>query len=221
MDTAAEYRRGARDPSRPQTPSADLPGGSHAAASAGVTSASLRPGEAADSQPFVQPGPSPRVSRNTTADGPELEVRRRGLVADLRREAGIREAGAEEGYLARVRAAALRFRTQEAASGDIRASVTALEAYVSISALPPSEAPNPPARMAKRLLRKAMFFGLHHLADQTSALGWATVWLGTSVAERVERLEGAISATDSEWRRQITDLRARLDRLETERGGPT
>lgn len=155
------------------------------------------------------------MSAATPRDGSDASSTQ--LMAELRQEAKIRESSGEAAYLERIRAAALRFRTQEAASGDIRSSVTALEQYVSITAVPALEAPNAGARMAKRILRKAMFFGLHHLAEQTSALGWATVWLGTSVAERIERLEAGASARDSDWRREMTELQARLERLERSR----
>ena len=56
---------------------------------------------------------------------------------------------------------------------------------------------------AKKVVRKAVFFAVNHLAEQMRALGWATTSVGTAAAERIEQLES-----------RVHELEARLARLD-------
>jgi hypothetical protein len=47
-----------------------------------------------------------------------------------------------------------------------------------------------------------------------SSLGYAVVWLGNATADRIETLERRLGETDEGLRREIAELRDRLDRLE-------
>ena len=99
----------------------------------------------------------------------------------------------------------------------IRAALALVEQHAVITATPPMDSPRRGAAAAKQVVQRAIFFATHHIATQTSALGAATVWLGTAAADRIEGLERRIRQTDQGLRREIEELRARIEHLERDR----
>ena len=111
------------------------------------------------------------------------------------------------GYVDRVREHAARFALRTAAPGDIRAAITLLEEQTNLQALAPVEGRSRGVVAAKKVVRKAVFFTVHHLAEQMRALGWATASVGTAAAERIEQLEA-----------RVLELEARVRELEDPSG---
>ena len=108
-------------------------------------------------------------------------------------------------YVDRVHREAARFALRTAASDDIRAAVALLEEQTDVQAIAPIDARNRGVDAAKKVVRKAVFFAVNHLAEQVRALGWAATSVGTAAAERIEQLEA-----------RVLDLETRLARVETD-----
>jgi hypothetical protein len=94
-----------------------------------------------------------------------------------------------------------------AAPGDIRAAIALLEEQTNVQALAPTDSRHPGVATAKKIVRKAVFFAVHHLTEQMRALGWATTSVGTAAAERIEQLEV-----------RVRELEARLERVDPREG---
>lgn len=107
-------------------------------------------------------------------------------------------------YVDRVREHADRFALRTAAPDDIRAAIALLEEQTNIEAIAPIDARNRGVEAAKKVVRKAVFFTVHHLTEQMRALGWATTSVGVAAAERIEHLEA-----------RVDELEARLARLDS------
>jgi hypothetical protein len=95
-------------------------------------------------------------------------------------------------YVDRVRDQAARFTLRTAAPGDIRAAIALLEEQTNVQALAPVDSRNRGVGAAKKVVRKAVFFTVHHLTEQMRALGWATTSVGNAAAERIEQLEARV-----------------------------
>jgi hypothetical protein len=95
-------------------------------------------------------------------------------------------------YVDRVHEQAARFALRTAEPGDIRAAISLLEEQTNVQALAPIDATNPAIAAAKKVVRKGVFFAVHHLTEQMRALGWATTSVGIAAAERIERLEARV-----------------------------
>ena len=108
-------------------------------------------------------------------------------------------------YVDRVREQSDRFGLRTAAPDDIRAAVALLEEQTNVQAIAPIEARNRGVGAAKKVVRKAVFFTLHHLTEQMRALGWAATSVGTAAAERIEQLEA-----------RLLEVETRLARLESD-----
>jgi hypothetical protein len=108
-------------------------------------------------------------------------------------------------YVDRVREQSDRFTLRTAATDDIRAALTLLEEQTNMQAIAPIEARNRGVGAAKKVVRKAVFFTVHHLTEQMRALGWATTSVGTAAAERIEQLEN-----------RLHEVETRLARLESD-----
>jgi hypothetical protein len=117
-------------------------------------------------------------------------------------------------YVERVRAEAAKLSTPDDDVDDIRAAVALIEQHASISPAAPTDSAHKAASAAKQVVQRAVFFSMHHLATQVSSLGYAVVWLGNATADRIETLERRLGETDEGLRREIAELRDRLDRLE-------
>jgi len=142
---------------------------------------------------------------------PRAEVRERveRAAADLEARDDFPRAYVE---LARSSAAALA--APETDVDDIRAALALVEEHAVVTATPPTDSARRGAAAAKQVVQRAIFFATHHIATQTSALGAATVWLGTAAADRIEGLERRIRQTDQGLRREIAELRERIEQLE-------
>jgi hypothetical protein len=136
--------------------------------------------------------------------------------ADARERArtAARAAGSDpafpSAYVDDARAESARLAAPETRDDDIRAAIAMVETRAQVSDVAPVTSTNSPTRAAKTVVRKAVFFTTHHLAAQISALGWATAWLGTATADRIEALE-----------RELAALRERVARLEGDDDSPT
>jgi hypothetical protein len=115
-------------------------------------------------------------------------------------------------YVDRVHHQAARFALRTAAPGDIRAAIALLEEQTNVQALAPVDSRNRGVGAAKKVVRKAVFFAVHHLTEQMRALGWAATSVGTAAAERIEQLEA-----------RVHELEVRLEReeLDERHGGST
>ena len=109
-------------------------------------------------------------------------------------------------YVGRVRDQAAAFALRTAAPDDIRAAIALLEEQTNVDAQAPIEARNRGVGMAKKAVRKAVFFTTDHVTEQMRALGWATTSVAEAMAERVEALEARV--------RELEDLVARLEGVE-------
>jgi hypothetical protein len=100
-------------------------------------------------------------------------------------------------YVDRVREQSARFALRTAAPDDIRAAVSLLEEQTNIQAIAPIEARNRGVSAAKLVVRKAVFFTVHHLTEQVRALGWAATSVGVAAAERIEALEARVHGLEA------------------------
>ncbi|HUI47263.1 MAG TPA: hypothetical protein VL119_01105 [Acidimicrobiia bacterium] len=100
-------------------------------------------------------------------------------------------------YLDQVYAERDRFVLRTAPTGDIRAAVALLEEQTNLDASAPLDSRNRGVTAAKQVVRKATFFAINHLAEQTRALGWASAAVGRATAERIEQLEADVRALEA------------------------
>ncbi len=100
-------------------------------------------------------------------------------------------------YFAQLRSEAARFALRTAEPGDLRAAIDLLEEQTNIQALAPIDARNGVVASAKKLVRKAVFFAVNNLAEQTRALGWAATSVGQAAAERIEELEARVARLEA------------------------
>jgi hypothetical protein len=112
-------------------------------------------------------------------------------------------------FAARLDRERARFALRTADTDDIRAALALLEEQTDVQPLAPVDSRNAGVAAAKRVVRKAVFFAMHHLAEQLQALGWAATAVGTAAAERIEALE-----------QRVSDLEARLAQPEPPAGDP-
>jgi hypothetical protein len=105
-------------------------------------------------------------------------------------------------YVDRVHDQAARFTLRTAAPGDIRAAIALLEEQTNLQALAPVDSRNRGVAAAKKVVRKAVFFTVHHLTEQMRALGWATTSVGNAAAERIEQLEARVQALELQLERE-------------------
>jgi hypothetical protein len=121
------------------------------------------------------------------------------LRAEIEAEARRAEAAAgfPADYLGRLRAEAGRFALRNAEPGDLRAAVALLEEQCNVDTLAPLTSRNRGVEGAKLVVRKAVNFALHHLAEQVQALGWATASVGEAAATRIEELEARVRALEA------------------------
>jgi hypothetical protein len=123
--------------------------------------------------------------------------------ADVRAEieAAARQTAARadfpSAYLGRVHTETDRFELRTADLGDIRAAVALLEEQTNVHAAAPVESRNRGVAATKVVVRKAVFFAMNHLAEQTRALGWAAASVGEAAAERIEQLEARVRELES------------------------
>jgi hypothetical protein len=85
-----------------------------------------------------------------------------------------------------------RFSLRTAAPDDIRAAIALLEEQTNVQAVAPIDSRYRAVGAAKKVVRKAVFFTVHHLTEQMRALGWAATSVGTAAAERIEALEARV-----------------------------
>ena len=128
---------------------------------------------------------------------PRADVR--ATIEATAREAATRP-GFPAGYVQRVREQRARFELRTAAPDDIRAALALLEEQTNVDALAPVESRNRGVGAAKKVVRKAVFFAVNHVAEQLRALGWATMSVGTAAAERIERLEQRVDGLERRLR---------------------
>jgi hypothetical protein len=131
---------------------------------------------------------------------PHADVR--GEIEEAARQTAAR-ADFPVAYLDRVHAETDRFELRTADLGDIRAAVALLEEQTNVHASAPVDSRNRGVAATKVVVRKAVFFAMNHLAEQTRALGWAAASVGEAAAERIEQLEA-----------RVHDLESRLAALE-------
>ena len=110
-------------------------------------------------------------------------------------------------YVERVHDEAARFTLRTAAPGDIRAAIALLEEQTNVQALAPVDSRNRGVGAAKKVVRKAVFFTVHHLTEQMRALGWAMTSVGNAAAERIEQLEARVSELEARLAREEDDER--------------
>ena len=100
-------------------------------------------------------------------------------------------------YFAQMRVEAKRFALRIADPSDIRAAVSILEEQANVHASAPVDSRNRGISAAKLVVRKAVFFAVNHLAEQTKALGWAAASVGRAATERIEQLEAKVRELES------------------------
>jgi hypothetical protein len=100
-------------------------------------------------------------------------------------------------YFAQMRTEAKRFALRIADPSDIRAAVSILEEQANVHASAPVDSRNHAISAAKLVVRKAVFFAVNHLAEQTKALGWAAASVGRAATERIEQLEAKVRELES------------------------
>jgi hypothetical protein len=100
-------------------------------------------------------------------------------------------------YVDLVNEQAARFTLRTAAPGDIRAAIALLEEQTNVQALAPTDSSYRGVATAKKVVRKAVFFTVHHLTEQMRALGWATTSVGIAAAERIEQLEARVQELEA------------------------
>jgi HAMP domain-containing protein len=144
------------------------------------------------------------------------ELPHRDLREQVARAASATESGTDfpRAYIEHVRTEAAKLATPDDEIDDIRAAVALIEQYASVSANAPTDSVRRSAAAAKQVVQRAVFFATHHLATQMSSLGYAVVWLGNATADRIEALEQRLGETDDRLRRELAELRDRIDRLE-------
>ena len=108
-------------------------------------------------------------------------------------------------YVERVHDQAARFTLRTAEPGDIRAAIALLEEQTNVQALAPVESRNRGVGAAKKVVRKAVFFTVHHLTEQMRALGWAATSVGNAAAERIEQLEARVHELEVRLARDEAD----------------
>jgi hypothetical protein len=146
------------------------------------------------------------VPDESTPDGPfPYETERTEIEAAARQLRARADFPAE--YVDRVDDQAARFVLRTAPSGDIRAAIALLEEQTNVQALAPTESRNAAVGAAKKIVRKAVFFTVHHMTEQMRAFGWATTSVVTAAAERIEQLEV-----------RVRELEARLEHVEPREG---
>jgi hypothetical protein len=131
----------------------------------------------------ARPGPAPNGPLPYAAERAEIEAAARRTIA---------RPDFPSDYLDRVRDQSARFTLRTAAPGDIRAAVALLEEQTNVQALAPVDSRTPGVGAAKKVVRKAVFFTVHHLTEQMRALGWAATSVGNAAAERIEALEARV-----------------------------
>ena len=143
----------------------------------------------------------------------------RGLPAEIDEAARELEASADfpSSYVALVRSRAARLSAPTVHAGDVRGALTLLEEYAYVDDEVPLEGRFAAIVHAKRLVRKATWFTTHHLANGVSSFGRASVWLGMTIAERLEQLESRLDDTAARTQTELAELQERVARLESGR----
>jgi hypothetical protein len=151
---------------------------------------------------------------NTTPSLPHADVRE--CVDRLAAEAET-SAQFPRVYVSRVRAEGEALGLPEAGSDDLHAALATMERSSLVTAEAPTASSRKVVTTAKKTIQRGVFFTTHHLATQVSSLGWAVVWFGNAVADRIEALERQVANDGEALRREVAELRERLDRIERER----
>jgi hypothetical protein len=116
-------------------------------------------------------------------------------------------------YVDRVYDQVARFSLRTAAPDNIRAAIALLEEQTNVQALAPIDSRHRGVGAAKKVVRKAVFFTVHHLTEQMRALGWAVTSVGNAAAERIEALEARV--------RELEVRLARIDPGESDQDSST
>jgi len=123
----------------------------------------------------------------------------------------LEESGSvDRSFLERVRSARSRLGVIELSPGDLSSALSLLEQYVTVDADVPTASNHLALGFGKRLLKRAFAFYARYLGQQVTLLGEAMVQYGTTVGERVDRLDGVLETT----RASLDELEARIRRLE-------
>jgi hypothetical protein len=134
--------------------------------------------------------------QNDRPEGPFPHPEIRTEIEEAARQTAAR-ADYPRAYLAQVHGETDRFALRTADLGDIRAAVALLEEQTNVQAAAPVESRNRGVAATKVVVRKAVFFAMNHLAEQTRALGWAAASVGEAAAERIEQLEARVRVLES------------------------
>lgn len=121
----------------------------------------------------------------------------------------------DAGYVAQVRDAVRRLGRRPAGDAALADALEDLGVVAAIDADIPVRSPRPLLRRVKQVVKALVGWYLRYLAAQTTALGQATVRLGSALAERIDGLDAA----DESLRVDVARLGRRVDELE-ERSGP-
>ena len=139
-----------------------------------------------------------------------------GLAAEVAAEAErlAAEPGFPAAYLARARAAAVRFAVTEGVQDDVRSAALLLEQQAVIDVEAPVASRTMPQRLVKQVVRKSVGWYVRFLGHQVGILGQATARFALVTAERLDRIEAAQSAEREAMAAEIAALQARVAELE-------
>lgn len=113
-------------------------------------------------------------------------------------------------YVERVRTAAARLGVREEGPDPARDALADLEELLPIDVDPPASSPRPPVRIVKSAVKRLVRWYLGYLSAQVTAVGEATLRLGTSLSDRVDDLD----STGRSQAAKLADLEQRVERLE-------
>ena len=129
-------------------------------------------------------------------------------MSDLPRAGQLEEA--DVAYVERVRAAAARLGVREEGPDPARDALADLEELLPLDVDPPAASPRPPVRIVKSAVKRLVRWYIGYLSAQVTAIGEATLRLGSSLSDRVDDLDSAGRANAA----KLAELQERVERLE-------
>lgn len=129
-------------------------------------------------------------------------------MSDVPRASQLDEA--DLAYVQRVREAAARLGVREEGPDPARDALADLQELLPVDVDPPASSPRPPVRIVKSTVKRLVRWYLGYLSAQVTAIGEATLRLGSSLSDRIDDLDSAGRAHAA----KLADLQERVGRLE-------
>lgn len=118
---------------------------------------------------------------------------------------------AQQAYVDQVRAAAARLGVRAEGSDPSRDALADLQEVVPLDVDPPTSSASPAGRAVKSTVKRLVRWYFSYISTQVTAIGEATVRLGSVLADRADELDSASKAHTS----KIEELERRVQQLES------